>query len=157
MRVRIAAVGRLAARAPERTLIDDYLARFAQTGRPLGLGPAELAEVEDRRGVGKTAEAALLARQIPQGAAVIALDERGRLLSSPDFAAVLARWRDDGRSDAVALIGGADGLDATLRDRADLVLSFGAMVWPHMLARVMLAEQLYRAATILAGSPYHRA
>lgn len=157
LRVRIAAVGRLAARAPERALIDDYLARFAQTGRALGLGPAEVVEVEDRRGGGRLAEAALLGRAIPEGAAVIALDERGRLLSSPDLAAALAHWRDDGRSDAVALIGGADGLDPALRDRADLVLSFGAMVWPHMLARVMLAEQLYRAATILAGSPYHRA
>ena len=157
LRVRIAAVGRLAARAPERALIDDYLARFAQTGRALGLAPAEVVEVEDRRGGGRLAEAALLGRTIPEGAAVIALDERGRLLSSPDFAAALGRWRDDGRSDAVALIGGADGLDPALRERADLVLSFGAMVWPHMLARVMLAEQLYRAATILAGSPYHRA
>ncbi|WP_420818565.1 23S rRNA (pseudouridine(1915)-N(3))-methyltransferase RlmH [Paracoccus endophyticus] len=157
LRVRIAAVGRLAARAPERALIDDYLARFAQTGRALGLGPAEVVEVEDRRGGGRLAEAALLGRAVPEGAAVIALDERGRLLSSPDFAAALGRWRDDGRSDAVALIGGADGLDPALRDRADLVVSFGAMVWPHMLARVMLAEQLYRAATILAGSPYHRA
>lgn len=157
LRVRIAAVGRLAARAPEAALIDDYLGRFAQAGRPLGLGPAEVAEVEDRKGGGKTAEAALLSRQLPEGAALIALDERGRLMSSPDFAAALARFRDDGRSDAVFLIGGADGLDPDLRDRADLALSFGAMVWPHMLARVMLAEQLYRAATILAGSPYHRA
>lgn len=156
LRVRIAAVGRLAARAPEATLIQDYLGRFAQTGRALGLGPAEVTEVEDRKGGGKSAEAALLSRQIPEGAAVIALDERGRLLSSPDLAAALARFRDDGRPDAVFLIGGADGLDPALRDRADLTLSFGAMVWPHMLARVMLSEQLYRAATILAGSPYHR-
>ena len=73
------------------------------------------------------------------------------------FAAALARFRDQGRPEAVCLIGGADGLDPALRDRADLVLSFGAMVWPHMLVRVMLAEQLYRAATILAGGPYHRA
>lgn len=157
LRVRIAAVGRLAARAPEAALIQDYLGRFSQTGRALGLGPAEVTEVEDRRGGGRSAEAALLSRQIPDGAAVIALDERGRLLTSPDFATHLARFRDDGRSEAVFLIGGAEGLDPSLRDRADLTLSFGAMVWPHMLARVMLAEQLYRAATILAGSPYHRA
>ena len=157
MRLRIAAVGRLAARTPEAALIDDYLTRFAQTGRPLGLGPATVTEVEDRKGGGKPAEAALLARQIPEGAALIALDERGRMLTSPEFAAALARFRDDGRPEAVCLIGGADGLDPALRDRADLVISFGAMVWPHMLVRVMLAEQLYRAATILAGSPYHRA
>ena len=157
MRVRIAAVGRLAARTPEAALIDDYLGRFALAGRALGLGPATLAEVEDRKGGGKAAEAALLSRQIPEGAALIALDERGRLISSPDFAAALARFRDQGRPEAVCLIGGADGLDPALRDRADLVLSFGAMVWPHMLVRVMLAEQLYRAATILSGGPYHRA
>ena len=156
MRVRIAAVGRISARSPEAALVEDYLTRFAQTGRALGLGPATVAEVEDRRGGGKPAEAALLSRQIPDGAAVIALDERGRTLSSPDFAAALARFRDQGRPEAVCLIGGADGLDPALRDRADLVLSFGAMVWPHMLVRVMLAEQLYRAATILAGGPYHR-
>lgn len=157
MRIRIAAVGRLPSRSPESALVGDYLSRLGQTGRPLGLGPATVAEVEDRRVGGRAAEAALLLRQIPEGAAVIALDERGRLLGSPDFANMLARFRDDGRADAVCLIGGADGLDPNLRDRADLVLSLGAMVWPHMLARVMLAEQLYRAATILAGSPYHRA
>ena len=156
MRIRIAAVGRMAARSPEAALVEDYLTRFAQTGRALGLGPATVAEVEDRRGGGKPAEAALLSRQVPDGAAIIALDERGRTLSSPDFAAALARFRDQGRPEAVCLIGGADGLDPALRDRADLVLSFGAMVWPHMLVRVMLAEQLYRAATILAGGPYHR-
>ena len=156
MRVRIAAVGRMAARSPEAALVEDYLSRFTQTGRALGLGPAAVAEVEDRRGGGKPAEAALLSRQVPDGAAIIALDERGRTLSSPDFAAALARFRDQGRPEAVCLIGGADGLDPALRDRADLVLSFGAMVWPHMLVRVMLAEQLYRAATILAGGPYHR-
>ena len=160
LRVRICAVGRLNARAPEAALIGDYLSRFGQTGRPLGLGPATEAEVEDRKAAGgagaKAAEAALLSRHVPDGAAVVALDERGRLLGSPDLAAQLGRWRDDGRGDAVFLIGGADGLDPGLRDRADLVLSFGQMVWPHMLARVMLSEQLYRAATILAGSPYHR-
>lgn len=156
MRVRIAAVGRMAARSPEAALVEDYLTRFAQTGRALGLGPATVAEVEDRRGGGKPAEAALLSRQVPDGAAIIALDERGRTLSSPDFAVALARFRDQGRPEAVCLIGGADGLDPALRDRANLVMSFGAMVWPHMLVRVMLAEQLYRAATILAGGPYHR-
>lgn len=157
MRVRIAAVGRLSARAPEAALIEDYLTRFALTGRGLGLGPATVAEVEDRRGGGRTAEAALLSRQIAEGAAIIALDERGRMLSSPDLAAALARFRDQGRPETACLIGGADGLHPPLREQADLVISFGAMVWPHMLARVMLAEQLYRAATILAGGPYHRA
>lgn len=155
MRVQICAVGRLRA-GPELALIDDYLARFDRTGRALSLGPAEMREVEDRKGGGMAAEAALLSRAIPDRAVVLALDERGRTMTSPDFADTLARHRDDGAQDLALLIGGADGLDPALRDRADLTLSFGRMVWPHMLARVMLSEQLYRAATILAGSPYHR-
>jgi len=155
VRLRICAVGRLRA-GPERTLVDDYLTRFDRTGRALGLGPASVQEVEDRRGGGMAAEAALLERAIPQGAAVVALDERGRMMRSPAFADCLAGWRDAGRSDVALVIGGADGLAPELTVRADLVLSFGPMVWPHMLVRVMLAEQLYRAASILAGSPYHR-
>ena len=155
MRLHLCAVGRLRA-GPERALVVDYLQRFDRTGRPLGLGPATEHEVEDRKGGGMAAEAALLTRAVPAGAALAVLDERGRMLSSPDLAETLARWRDGGRQDAAFVIGGADGVDPALRDRADLVLSFGAMVWPHMLVRVMLAEQLYRAATILAGSPYHR-
>ena len=91
-----------------------------------------------------------------KGAALCVLDERGKTLSSPEFAQVLAGWRDGGRQDAAFVIGGADGVEPGLRARADLAVSFGRMVWPHMLVRAMLAEQLYRAATILAGSPYHR-
>ena len=155
MRLHLCAVGRLRA-GPERDLVDDYLQRLERTGRPLGLGPATEHEVEDKRGGGMAAEAVLLARAIPDGAALCVLDERGKTLSSPEFAQVLARWRDGGRQDAAFVIGGADGVDPSLRARADLVLSFGRMVWPHMLVRVMLAEQLYRAATILAGGPYHR-
>ena len=156
MRVHICAVGRLRT-GPERALIDDYFTRFNRTGRPLGLGPVDMHEVDDRKGGGMTAEAELLGRATPKGAATIAMDERGKLLSSPDFAKLLARWRDEGCADTAILIGGADGLDPGLRDKADFRLSFGPMVWPHMLARVMLSEQLYRAASILAGSPYHRA
>ena len=155
MRVHICAVGRLRA-GPERALIDDYLTRFDRTGRPLGLGPATLHEVEDRKGGGMTAEADLLDRAVPSGALLAVLDERGKIMPSPDFAAELARWRDNGRQDVAFVIGGADGIAPALRDRADFALSFGKMVWPHMLARVMLTEQLYRAASILAGSPYHR-
>jgi 23S rRNA (pseudouridine1915-N3)-methyltransferase len=157
LRLLIAAVGRIGPREAERRLIDDYRDRATRTGRPLGLGPVEEIEVEDRKGGGMAAEGALLARAVPAGARIVALDERGRMLPSPDFAAVLARWRDDGAGVAAFVIGGAEGLDPALRDRADLVLSFGPMVWPHRLVRVMLAEQLYRAATILAGGPYHRA
>ncbi|WP_395540750.1 23S rRNA (pseudouridine(1915)-N(3))-methyltransferase RlmH [Neotabrizicola sp. sgz301269] len=155
MRVQLCVVGRLRT-GPERALIDDYLDRFGKTGRALGLGPATEHEVEDRKGGGMAADAALLSRAVPAGAALVILDERGEELTSPDFAARIARFRDSGRQDLALLIGGADGLDPALRARADLAIRFGRMVWPHMLARVMLAEQLYRAATILAGSPYHR-
>ena len=156
MRVHICAVGRLRA-GPERELVDDYLTRFDRTGRALGLGPAKVVEVEDKRGGGMAAEAVLLERALPVGALVCVLDERGRVETSPDFAARLGGWRDQGRGDVTFVIGGADGLDKTLRARADHALSFGKMVWPHMLVRVMLAEQLYRAASILSGGPYHRA
>ena len=155
MRVHLCAVGRLRA-GPERDLIDDYITRFNRTGRALGLGPFAESEVEDRKGGGMEAEAALLSRAMPTGALTVVMDERGRTLSSPEFADQLAKWRDAGRQDVVFCIGGADGLALSFRNSADFALSFGAMVWPHMLVRVMLAEQLYRAASILAGSPYHR-
>lgn len=156
MRLHLCAVGRLRT-GPERTLADDYADRFNKTGRPLALGPLTEHEVEDRRGGGIEAEAALLARAVPQGALICTLDERGQMLTSPEFAALLAKWRDEGRQDAAFVIGGADGIAPALRDRADASISLGRMVWPHMLVRVMLVEQLYRAATILAGGPYHRA
>ena len=155
MRVHILAVGRLR-RGPEKALIDDYVTRFDRTGRALGLGPLHLTEVDDRKGGGMAAEAALLRRAIPKGAVLCVLDERGTVETSPLFADRLARWRDAGRSDLALVIGGADGLEPELRAEADHALSFGAMVWPHMLVRVMLAEQLYRAASILSGGPYHR-
>ncbi len=156
MRVQICAVGRLR-KGPERELYDDYLTRFDRTGRALALGPAQLIEVEDKKGGGMAAEAMLLRRAIPDGALVCTLDERGKLMSSPDFATQIGTWRDQGRQDLTFVIGGADGIDPDLQAQADASLSFGKMVWPHMLVRVMLAEQLYRAASILAGGPYHRA
>ena len=155
MRVHICAVGRLR-NGPERDLYTDYLTRFDRTGRALALGPAALIEVEDKKGGGMPAEAQLLDRAIPNGALICVLDERGRVETSPQFANRLAGWRDQGRQDIAFVIGGADGIDPALRARADADLSFGKMVWPHMLVRVMLAEQLYRAASILAGGPYHR-
>ncbi len=156
MRVQICAVGRLR-KGPERELYDDYLTRFDRTGRALALGPAQLIEVDDKKGGGMAAEAMLLRRAIPDGALVCTLDERGKLMSSPDFATQIGTWRDQGRQDLTFVIGGADGIDPDLQAQADASLSFGKMVWPHMLVRVMLAEQLYRAASILAGGPYHRA
>jgi 23S rRNA (pseudouridine1915-N3)-methyltransferase len=156
MRLHLCAVGRLRA-GPERDLVDDYLQRLDRSGRALGLGPVQEHEVEDKKNAGMGAEAELLARAVPAGAVLVTLDERGKLLTSPEFAALLAKWRDAGRQDLAFVIGGADGIDPALRARADFSISFGAMVWPHMLVRVMLAEQLYRAASILAGAPYHRA
>lgn len=154
MRIDLIAVGRLR-KGPEAVLVADYLDRFAKTGRSLGLPAVNIQEVEDRRGGGMAAEAELIARAIPQGAALVILDERGEQPDSPGFAARLAGFRDGAR-DLCFVIGGADGVLPVLRDRAEWQISFGRLVWPHMLVRVMLAEQLYRAATILAGSPYHR-
>ena len=155
MRVHICAMGRLRA-GPEKSLVDDYLTRFDRTGRGLGLGPAGVVEMEDKKGGGMAAEAVLLQRAIPQGAVICVLDERGKVETSPAFAERLGSWRDAGRGDLAFVSGGAHGMDPSLRAQADHALSFGKLVWPHMLVRVMLAEQLYRAAAILSGGPYRR-
>ncbi len=156
MQLHISAVGRLR-KGAERSLVEDYVKRFDRSGKPLGLGPLTLHEVEDKKGAGIAEEARLLAATIPDGALVVVLDERGKTLSSPDLADQIAKWRDAGQQDLSFVIGGADGLGPAWRMRANLMLSFGPMVWPHLLARVMLTEQLYRAASILSGAPYHRA
>lgn len=159
MQVTICAVGRLR-NSPELQLIDDYLDRFNKSGRALSLGPAKIIEVENKKGDknsgAQKAEADLLERALPKGALICTLDERGKTLTSPEFATQLALWRDQGRQNVAFVIGGADGIETSLRHKADASISFGKMVWPHMLVRVMLAEQLYRAASILAGAPYHR-
>lgn len=149
------AVGRQKS-GPEATLVADYQSRFDSSGRGLGLGPLSIIEVEDKKRRGAPAEGALLLDAAPNGACLVALDERGKTPDSRAFAAFLADQRDQGRRDMAFLIGGADGHQPDLRAQCDRLISFGPMVWPHMLARVMLAEQLYRAASILAGSPYHR-
>jgi 23S rRNA (pseudouridine1915-N3)-methyltransferase len=154
MKIKIAAVGRLKT-GPEAQLVRDYLDRFEKTGRGLGLGPVTLQEVEARKS-GMAAEAALLEKAIGPANPICILDERGKVMTSPAFAELVGAWRDQGRSEVAFVIGGADGIDPGLRAKADTSLSFGKMVWPHLLVRVMLAEQLYRAATILAGGPYHR-
>lgn len=154
MKLRIAAVGRLRS-GPEAALVSDYLERFNRTGRKLGLGPALIHEVEARKG-GMAAEAALLERSLTGISRRVVLDERGERMTSVEFARMLGDWRDGGETEIGFAIGGADGTDTAFRAAADKSLSLGSMVWPHMLARVMLAEQLYRAATILAGTPYHR-
>jgi len=155
VRLTIAAVGRLKS-GPERDLVDDYLTRATAAGRPLALGPVTISEIDERKARDRAAQSARLLESVAAGAIAVALDERGKVLNSPDFAKLIARERDAGCPRMVFLIGGADGHDRALRSAASHVLSFGRMVWPHMLARVMLAEQLYRAVSILAGGPYHR-
>lgn len=155
MRVHICAVGRLR-HGPEQDLISDYSNRFDRTGRSIGLGPLKISEVEDKKGGGQLAEAALLERAVPEGSVLCSLDERGKIMDSPEFSKLLSNWRDTGRQDVTFIIGGADGIHKDLRQKTETSISFGKMVWPHMLARVMLCEQLYRAASILTGAPYHR-
>jgi 23S rRNA (pseudouridine1915-N3)-methyltransferase len=155
MKFRILAVGRMKA-GPEQALYEHYAARVK---------PAiVLQEVEEKRPLSgaelKAREAALLLAALDEGKggkrAVIVLDERGKTLGSRDFAARLQKFEDEGAGEIAFLIGGADGHGQPVLDRADLKLSLGAMTWPHMMVRAMLAEQLYRAQSILAGHPYHR-
>ena len=154
MRIAIAAVGRLG-RAPEAALAEDYARRASAAGRALGLGPVEIHEVEARK-PGKPAEAEALLAALQPGDEVIACDEHGQVMASRAFADLIARLRDGGGRRLVFLIGGADGLGEAALDRAGRKLAFGPQTWPHALARAMLAEQVYRAVTILSGSPYHR-
>ena len=155
MKISITAVGRLR-NSPEKELVDDYLSRFSKLSKPFGLSLDSVIEIEDKRGGGPISEAKLLIKTFQQNSKIIALDERGLVLSSLEFTKHLSDWAADGVGHCHLVIGGADGLDKSLLEKANLKISFGKMVWPHMLARVMIAEQLYRAATILAGSPYHR-
>ncbi len=131
-----------------------YVDRATAAGRALGLGPVEVIEVEAKK-PGKAAEAEVLKPHL-EAAHVIACDERGQARASRDFAAEIGRLRDDGVRKLVFVIGGADGLDPALVAQAQAKLAFGPQTWPHALARAMLAEQIYRAVTILAGGPYHR-
>ena len=156
MRVKIVAIGRLKSQ-PERVIFDDYRSRFNKLGKALGLGPLEIIELDDRKIMRKAVEEDLILRALSNDIDPIALDERGDQLNSPKFSQLLAQSRDAGHITLTFVIGGADGLHHSVLDRCKKSISLGAMVWPHVLARVMLSEQLYRAATILAGTPYHRA
>ena len=151
MQIRIIAVGRLK-KGPELDLIETFIKRTPW--------PVSVTEVEEKRpikGAERMArEADLLLAAIPDDAYVIALDERGKDMRSTQFAEILERLQDDGRQCVVFVIGGAEGYGPGVKDRADRLLSFGKMTWPHMMVRLMLAEQIYRASTILAGHPYHK-
>ena len=153
MKVSLICVGRLGA-APEAKVALDSAARATATGRALGLGPVEITEVEARK-TGKEAEGAVLLDKIA-GDWLIACDEHGPARTSRQFAERIARLRDDGVRRLVFVIGGAVGLSTEVLGAARETLGFGPQTWPHALARVMLAEQIYRAATLMAGSPYHR-
>ena len=157
MKLAIVAVGRLKSGA-ERDLVDRYRGRAADVAHRLGWSEVavhELPESRARRPQDRQAEEAAALRERIRTDVVIVFDERAGSLGSEVFAARLAAWRDAGR-DCSCVIGGPDGLDPSLRDEATLLLSFGAMTLPHQLVRVLVAEQLYRAVTILAGHPYHR-
>ena len=152
MRLSLVAVGR-ARRGLERALYEHYAARLAW--------PVTLREVEARAALppaGQRArEAELLLAAAPKGAKLVALDPMGELLTSEAFAARLGAWREQGAAEVAFLIGGVEGLDARVRERADLALALGRVTWPHLLVRGLLMEQLYRAQQILLGHPYHRA
>ena len=154
MRIAITAIGRLG-RAPEAALAEDYARRATAAGRALGLGPVEILEIEARKS-GKPAEAEALLAALQPGDEVIACDEHGAVMASRTFAELIGRLRDGGSRRLVFLVGGADGLGEAALERAGRKLAFGPQTWPHALARAMLAEQVYRAVSILAGSPYHR-
>lgn len=145
---------------PESELVNRYLTRAEAGGRQLGLSGFAISEFAESRSrtaeTRKADEATMLTGALQDGAFTIILDERGKSISSEHFAEIIGRERDQGRRDMSFVIGGPDGLDKTMRQSADLVLSFSALTWPHQMVRIMLAEQIYRATTILAGHPYHR-
>ncbi len=152
MHIHIVAIGR-ARSGPEAALFKHYTDRVTQW-------PITLVEQDLRRRTAPDriadAEAALLQQSVPAGALVIALDERGRQHTSREFAQLLRGQQDEGRRDIAFLIGGADGLAASVREDAARVLSLGQATWPHLLVRGLLAEQIYRAQQIVSGHPYHR-
>lgn len=158
MRITIAAIGRMKS-GPDRLLVERYIERATQAGRSLGLtmNLRELPESRAGRAEERMAqEAAALLDAIPDDAILIALDERGETQTSAAFSQRLGAWRDGGVRDVVFAIGGADGHGEAVRKRAQARLAFGAMTWPHQIVRLLLAEQVYRAMTILSGHPYHR-
>jgi len=159
MRIEVHAVGRLKA-GPERELADRYFDRLAKAGPAVGLEFAGVHEIPESRARSaderRREESGKLTARLGAGTALFLLDERGRNITSDAFADRIGVLRDGGRKGIVLAIGGADGHDPALVDTAELVLSFGAMTWPHQVVRMLAAEQLYRAATILAGHPYHR-
>lgn len=159
MRIGLFAVGRLKT-GPEKELASRYLDRFSKAGPAVSLELSRVVEVNESRASSadtrKREEAQLLEKSLGDGSILILLDERGKALDSPGFADLLGRYRDQGKRELMLAIGGADGLDPALYERADAIVNLGSMTWPHQLVRILIAEQLYRAVTILSGHPYHR-
>jgi 23S rRNA (pseudouridine1915-N3)-methyltransferase len=160
MRLAVICIGRLK-QGPERELAERYRVRFDDIGRKLGFRGLDVHDIAESRardaGTRIAEEAAAISALMPDKSTLVALDERGKNVDSASFAQQLGRWRDEGIAHTVFVIGGADGLSPELQRRASLRMAFGAATWPHQMVRVMLLEQIYRAATILAGHPYHRA
>lgn len=160
MKIAILAVGRMKA-GPEQELAGRYADRFTKAGPALGFEFAGVIEINESRASDaksrKADEAQRLIERIRSGSAIIALDERGKSLPSEKFATTLADMRDAGQRDLALVIGGPDGHDPSFLSSAQASIAFGNQTWPHQMVRIMLAEQLYRAATILSGHPYHRA
>jgi 23S rRNA (pseudouridine1915-N3)-methyltransferase len=159
MRLVVISVGRLK-QGPERELAERYRDRFDDIGRKLGFRGLEIHEVPESRARDTATrvaeEGSAISALIPEKSVLVTLDERGASIDSLSFARHLGNWRDDSVANNVFAIGGADGLSPDLRRRSKLTVAFGAATWPHQLVRVLLLEQIYRAATILAGHPYHR-
>ena len=160
MRFVVVSIGRLK-QGPERELADRYRERFDDIGRKLGFRGLAVHEIPESRARDTATriaeEAAGIAAAIPEKSVLVALDEHGKSIDSAAFARQLGQWRDEGIANTIFVIGGADGLSPDLQRKAKLKLAFGTATWPHQMVRVMLLEQIYRAATILAGHPYHRA
>jgi 23S rRNA (pseudouridine1915-N3)-methyltransferase len=160
MRIVVAAVGRLKQGA-ERELAERYRKRAIEAGRSAGLSAVDVVEIKESRAGDAPRrmleESIAIANIIPDRAVTVIVDARGESMSSASFAGRLQGWRQQNKPAVVFIIGAADGLAPSLREKASLAIAFGEATWPHQLVRIMLLEQLYRATTILAGHPYHRA
>ena len=160
MQLKLFCVGRLKA-GPERQLVERYLDRLAKTGPQCGItfgGTIEIPESKLQEAKQRKAEESARCRELlsGKGSRLLIFDERGKTPDSRQFASFIGQLRDQGVKTLVAAIGGPDGHDPALRQRAEMVVALGRLTWPHQIARIMVAEQLYRAASILAGAPYHR-
>ena len=155
MKINICAIGRIKS-SPEVDMVNDYVDRFERIGKNIGLGPIKIIEKESKKS-GILSEGKVLLASIPNNSIICILDEKGADLDSLAFAKKIEHWRDSLNLELSLVIGGSGGLSKKIKNKAHHSISFGKMVWPHRLIRVMITEQLYRAASIISGSPYHKA